>query len=219
MSRLLWRILALLPACGTAVKAHEYWACLEDHQGQLEMRICSGHAFPESDLLLAERLLAETAFVRPDGVVVPVKPVAANKYWRAEFAAEGPGVWTAAFALKRPPEEEPFFRGRCLRVRGGADDPARYAMGKGLEIVPQAPLSRLKEGEAFAVALRWDGHPIEGKIMVTPENGSVMFFSTGRQRPAELKLPKAGWYLLTASHGGKSFALTIQVPDGAAEDP
>jgi hypothetical protein len=170
-------------------------------------------------MLLSGRLLAETVVMDPQGASAPFKPEATNKAWVASCACDRPGVWSAAFELKKPQEEAPLYRGRCLLVVGGADDPSRYAAAKGLEIVPKAPLSVLKPGSLLPVAIHLDGLPIEGKIAVTPANGTIAFFSTGKDRPAEIRLPSAGVYLLTASHRGQTFALTFSVATPAGHPP
>jgi len=181
--------------------------------------ICSGHGFPRSDILLAERLLADMEIVGPGGESVSYKPTAQEKTWIADVAFDKPGVWVVSFALKKPQEEHPVYQGRCLIVLGGQDDPNHYASGKGLEIVPGAPLSSLKLGDALPISIRLDGTAVEGKIAVTPEKGSASFLSRGRDRPAQLRIQSAGAYLLTTSHKGKTFALTFSVaaPPGAGE--
>lgn len=108
-----------------------------------------------------------------------------------------------------------MFRARGLAVIGDADEPARYATGKGLEIVPKAPLSTLRKGDSLPVDIRLDGKPIEGKIAVTPAQGAVAFYSTGRERPANIKLASGGTYLLAVSHRGRSFALTFTIRESA----
>ncbi len=194
-----------------AAGAHEHWILIQRKNGKAVLQIGSGHCFPVSDLRLAERLLTETVILHPSGGTTNFKPVASDTTWMAEWMCDTPGVWSAAFALKKPQDEEPFYRARALLIVGEADDPSRYAIGKGLEIVPQTALSALKPGDTLRVAIHENGAPIEGKITVTPEAGRVAFLSTGQGRPAEVKLPSAGAYLLTTSRRGRTFALTVTV--------
>jgi hypothetical protein len=209
---------ALLAA---AALGHEHWIVLGEPGagGRAEIRIGSGHGFPHSELLLAERLLAGTEIVAPDGKAQAYKPTAEAKTWTAAAFLDKPGVWGASFSLKKPQESAPLYRGRCLRVVGGSDDPARYACGKDLEIVPGAPLSTLKTGDLLPVSIRVDGTQVEGTVAVTPEKGVAALLSTGRNRPAQVRITAAGLYLLTATHKGRTFALTFFVPAAAAVAP
>lgn len=196
---------------------HEHWIVTDVSgtagNGLARIRICSGHNFPQSDLLLAERLLSETVVVGPDGKSVLYKPHPRDKTWTADVAFDKPGVWMVSFALKKPQESDPLFRGRSLLVLGPLDDPSRYAQKKGLEIVPGAALSTLKIGDTLPVSILVDGSPVEGKIAITPEKGSVSFLSTAKDRPAQLKIAAYGACLLTVSHKGRTFALTFTIAD------
>lgn len=208
----LWMTAALLSA--TVACAHEHWILVEagaTAAGPRKVRICSGHSFPASEIRLAERLLTDMEVVGPGGGATAFKPAGQGNSWEADVTFDKPGVWYASFALRKPQEDQPLYRGRCLIVVGGRDDPARYAGGKGLELVPGASLGSLKPGDTLPVSIRMDGAPIEGKISVAPENGAVSFISTGRDRPAQIRIGKAGAYMLAASHKGKTFALTFTV--------
>lgn len=205
--------------CATAAAAHEHWVTVawrDSGNGRATVRICSGHSFPEGDILLAERLLSDTAITGPGGEATPYKPMAREKTWTADVAFDKPGVWVASFSLKKPQEDAPVYRGRCLTVVGGRDDTARYASKMGLEIVPGAPLSSLKSGDTLPVSILMDGTPVEGKIAVTPERGSASFLSTGKDRPAQLRISSAGAYLLSVSNKGKTSALTFTVTEAPA---
>lgn len=37
--------------------------------------------------------------------------------WTADVAFDKPGVWVASFSLKKPQEDAPVYRGRCLTDR------------------------------------------------------------------------------------------------------
>lgn len=214
MRRASWMV-PLLVLSAHAAMGHEHWIVMTATDGQAAVCLCSGHGFPSSEIRLAERLLVETVAIDPAGVVRPFTPLAGDTAWTASFPCEKPGVWVASFALKRPQEDEPLYRARCLSVVGGTDDPTRYASGKGLEIVPLAPVSDLVPGSSLPVAIHRDGVPIDGRVAVTPEKGAVSFYSTGKARPAEIKLASGGVHLLTASHKGRTFALTFSVAERA----
>lgn len=209
--------------CTTAVTlAHDHWIVAETPapgEARTVLRICSGHGFPESDVRLAERLLANAVLVRPDGNVIPLRPAAQGKAWVSAVPLDEPGVWTASFVLQRPQTDKPFHRARCLIVVGERDDPDRYATGEGLEIVPGAALSRLTPGDVLPLSIRRDGSPVPGTISVIPEKGRASFLSASETRPAQLRISRPGAWLLTVSHEGTSFALTFavapQIPAGA----
>jgi len=204
---------ALFLLCASVVLAHDNWLIVEYplsvSQSLAKVQICSGHGFPESELLIAERLLVEMEVTGPDGKSVPYKVTAQDKKWTADVMFDKPGVWVVSFALKKPQAAEPLYRGRNLVVVGRSDDTLRYACKKGLEIVPGSALSALKAGDMLPLSITLDGAPLEGTISVTPEKGSASFLSTGKDRPAQLKIASSGMYLLTASNGGKTFSLTF----------
>ncbi|OGV68420.1 MAG: hypothetical protein A2283_19370 [Lentisphaerae bacterium RIFOXYA12_FULL_48_11] len=209
----------ILPAffvfSASMVFAHEHWVLVDypssDGGNAARVQICSGHSFPKSEILLAERLLADMEASGPDGKTKFFKPTAMDKSWMANISLDNPGVWVVSFALKKPQATEPLYLGRTLVVVGAKDDPSRYACRKGLELVPAMPLSALKTGDILPLSVTMDGAPMEGTIAVTPDKGSACFLSTSKERQAELKIKGPGNYLLTVSSGGKTFSLTFKV--------
>lgn len=209
------------PAVGVALvvsasaMAHEHWMLAEPAApaagAAVSVSICSGHAFPKSGILLAERLLDGVALAGPDAVSIAMKPESRHGVWAATVTPPAPGVWRAEFSLRRPQQDEPIHRSRCLVIAGGKDDPAAYAGGQGIEIVPKMAVSALKPGDVLPLEIRIDGAPAAGKITAMPEKGSVSFLSAGKERPAELKIAASGWYLLGVSHQGRTFTLTFAV--------
>ena len=218
MSRFVRWILGFCLLASTTL-AHEHWILLERDGDCASVRICSGHAFPASEMQLAERLLTGTVLIDPEGVAASFPPKAEGLFWRADVTCDRPGVWAAEFALQRPLETAPLHRGRSLLIAGALDDPARYADGKGLEIVPLAPLSGVKPGDYLSVALHLDGVPMAGRIAVTPVDGPIAYYSTGRNRSADIRLRSSGAYLLTTTHRGRGFSLTFSVPPAGESLP
>lgn len=202
-----------------AASAHDHWLLAEPAYpaagAEIRLSVCSGHAFPASEILLGEKLLAGTALLGPAGAPVPYKPERGASAWSA-VATPAAGVWRAEFALQKPLQEAPLHRSRCLVVAGGRDDPSAYADGRGIEIVPRCAVSTLKPGDLVPLDLRLDGAPASGRITVTPEKGGVSFLSAAKDRPAELKVGVPGWYLLCVSHQGRTFSLTFRVRDAGA---
>lgn len=204
------------PMLATAASAHEHWLLAEPAYpaagAEVRLAVCSGHSFPRSEILLGEKLLAGTVLSGPAGASVPYKPERGDTAWGA-VAAPAAGVWRAEFTLQKPLQDAPLHRSRCLIVAGGQDDPAAYADGKGIEIVPRLAVTVLKPGDVLPLDVRLDGAPATGRITVTPEKGGVSFLSAGKDRPAELKVAASGWYLLGVSHQGRTFSLTFRVRD------
>ncbi len=212
-------VAAALAFAGSA-SAHEHWILAEPAYpaagAPVSVAICSGHAFPKSEILLGAKLLAGTVLAGAQGQPVAFKPEADGSRWVAKATPAGAGVWRAEFALQKPLQDSPIHRSRCLVVAGGKDDPSAYADGKGIEIVPRGAVSGLKPGDVIPLEICIDGKPAAGKITVMPEKGGVSFLSTGRDRPAELKIAAPGWYVLGVSNQGRTFSLTFFVPAAGA---
>ncbi len=217
------RTIILAAAAGTLLSvpavAHEHWILAEPAypQAGAEVRLTlgSGHSFPASEIVLGEKLLVGTAMSGPAGAPVPYEPARGETAWGA-VATPTAGTWRAEYALQKPMQDAPLHRSRCLVVAGGKDDPAAYADGKGIEIVPRRAVSGLKPGDRVPLDLRLDGAPASGRITVAPERGGVSFLSAAKDRPAELKVGSPGWYLLGVSHQGRTFTLTFHVRDAGA---
>lgn len=202
-------------AVSTPAMSHEHWMLAEPAApaagAAVTVSICSGHGFPKNEILLAERLLDGVALAGPGGASIAMRPESRDGAWRATVTPPSAGVWRAEFSLKRPQQDEPIHRSRCLVIAGGKDDAAAYAGGRGIEIVPKAAVSAVKPGDVLPLEIRIDGAPAAGRITVMPEKGSVAFLSAAKDRPAELKIADPGWYLLGVSHQGRTFTLTFAV--------
>ncbi len=213
-------VVAAVWSLSAPVMAHEHWMLAEPAApaagAAVNVSICSGHGFPKGEILLAERLLDGVALAGPGGVAVAMRPESRDGAWRATVTPPSTGVWRAEFSLKRPQQDEPIHRSRCLVIAGGKDDAAVYADGRGIEIVPKSAVSALKPGDVLPLEIRIDGAPTAGKITVMPEKGSVAFLSAAKDRPAELKIAAPGWYLLGVSHQGRTFTLTFAVAQSGA---
>ncbi len=206
---------ALLLAASFA-RGHDHWVLVDAAAGEGGVRgisIGSGHRFPESETLLARRLLADMEIVAPDGRAKPFGPEAHDHAWVASGMFEAPGVWIVSFALRRTPRAEPVHRGRAILVLGKEDDPSRYTKGEGLEIVPLEALSGLSPGDALPLTIMRDGGAIGSTIAVRPENGRSVFITAAADRPALMRVERSGAYLLTVTDRGQTFSLTFRVRD------
>lgn len=207
------RILAAITLPMLQAAAHEPWIYIVPDDRGARIEIGSGHAFPRSEVLIAERLVAEAVVVNPEGQSLPLRLEARDKVWGASVSPLTPGVWCAFVALKRAQDQESVFYGRALLVVGGQDDPTRYSTGRGLEIVPKTAVSGLQPKGSLPVEIHLDGASVAGTIRLTLERGCGGFFTTERDRPAIIPLKTAGAYLLTTSHKGKTFALMFAISD------
>lgn len=213
-----WLLVLFVLFSGIAY-AHEHWILTDaatDADGTITFRIGSGHRFPDSDTLLAERLLVETIVTAPNGKAQPLNTGIHDRFRTGTVRCDQPGTWAFSFALQRPRQTEPLHRGRCILVNGGKDDPVRYTNGTGLEIAPGAALSEMFPGATLPLRILHDGHPIGGAISVTPENGPSFFLSTTSARPAQLPIRQPAAWLLTVTDRGRTFSLTFRTPPAPA---
>lgn len=213
IGRLLLAATLLLPA--TTALAHEHWidAGPARVEAGLELSILvgSGHDFPESLGALPDRVVDRLEVLPPAGEPFLLETLSGEKSRTGRLPVPAPGVYRLRLVLKQPKAAEPAFEAAALVVVGDADDPGRYGLGSGLELVPAAPIGALRVGAKLPVSLVRDGRPIQGRISILAEQGGIRHLSTESERPAEIRLPKPGRYLLTASDEGRGCSLVLRV--------
>lgn len=193
--------------------SHDHWIRMgdPDEHGKAEVRIESGHDFPGGEMQLPRRLLKAATLIDPEGKARDLELRSEEGCWKADVFLDRPGVWLARFALQRARDAAPIYTGTHLHVAGQVDDPSRYAVGEGLEIVPLDPVSGLQPGKTLRLELRDNGRAVDGRLTAISEKGRSVTLSTVPGRPAELRIGSAGAWLLTASHAGRGCSLTFVI--------
>lgn len=206
--------------CTLPLYAHEHWILLRapGSDGKATVAIASGHSFPDSEMLLSEKVLYAASVTAPDGVTAPLALSPADQRWVGTVDLDRGGVWMASFELRRPRQKTSVYHGRSLLI-AVTDNPEQYVLNQGLEIRPGSMLSALTPGDTFPLFLLMDGEPVAGRIAITPEAGVTSYLSTSRDRPAMLLIRRPGAYLLTATKGGVTFSLTFSVAPEAHKEP
>ena len=205
--------------CVSTVWAHEHWIDTDcfcpDAGGRVTVHICSGHYYPKSSFALKNNVLESVTLRGPDGKAVTVTTVENAKQRTGNLALDSEGVHVVSFTLKRPRAKEPSYEGKALLVVGSkTDDTSRYALGMGLELVPGKPVSGLTPGDELPVYLRMNGAPLSGMLSISAEGGKTSSLRTEPDRPASIRLRKAGRHLVTASHEGRGCSLVFMVREG-----
>lgn len=196
--------------------AHEHWIDADrfyPRAGEtVTVHVCSGHYFPKSSLALSEKVLEGATARGPDGVPAAMTTTQTEKRRTASLAAATEGVYVLGFSLKRPRAKQPNYEGKAIVVVGaGTDNAARYGTGTGLELIPGKPVSALRPGDELPVSIRLDGEPVAASVSVTAERGRTRSLSVTRERPAFIRLPKPGPYLVTTSLKGRGCSLVFMV--------
>jgi hypothetical protein len=208
--------LALLPADGLA---HEHWIDVEsfcpDPGETVEVNIASGHYFPKSAHVLKDEVIDGLRVFRSGADPVLLESTVRDDVRRASLAVSKAGVHIIHLTLKRPRAKQPSFEAKAIIIAGAsADDPKKYATGKGLELIPQAALSGLNPDAKLPIVLAMDGEPIGGSLEIVPENGKSAFLSTSAASPAMIPVRTVGKYLVTAHAGGRGCSLVFEVRPG-----
>lgn len=218
-----WCAVAVL-ALTAPVRAHEHRIDLDDFYPAAgstnAVYVRSGHYFPKSVLTLSEKVMRGLSVRLPDGQARSVVVEAGEHQWEGSLGPLAGGTHVFSFALKRARAAEPNYQGKAILVTGpGSDDPAAYALGAGLELVPQLPVSYLAPGQELPVLLVLDGVPIAGDLAIVPEGGRTTTAKCAPGEPAVVSVRRAGRHLITASVKGRGCSLVFSVrePEETAE--
>ncbi len=210
------RCAALLCLCAATAGAHEHWMDGDDFYpvtgSTVCVHVCSGHYFPRSSFALKDHVLESVTARGPDGAAAAVATVKEEKQRTGILAMDSEGVHVVTFTLKRPRAKEPSYEGKVLFVVGSqSDDTSRYALETGLELVPGKPVSALTPGDELPISLRLNGALLAGTLSISAEGGKTSSLRTEPNRPASVRLRKAGRYLVTASHEERGCSLVFMV--------
>lgn len=223
MKRFIVIIAVLICSYARIVSAHEHWVDTENFYPvvgkELKIFICSGHSFPESSIVLKNRVLHDTEVIKPDRTTESYETAEDGKQRSAELTFDSQGTYIVGFALKQPQMKEPMYWAKAIIVAGGRDDNEDlYSVGKGLEIVPGGKISALKKGDKLPLVVLYNDIQVVARLSILPEKGKSVTLSTTSERSASLTLPQEGRYLITSSYKGRSCSLTLAVRKAGAQE-
>lgn len=207
-------VAAFLAGAGVSASAHDIWidaATFVPAPGaSVEIAIASGHDFPASAVAVKDDVLALVEMRTPAGTGTVATTVRGTKRV-ASIVAESAGPVVLRAVMQRPRARSPAVEAKAILVCGGLDDAAFYAVGSGLELVPEAAVSSLRPGGAVGVRLLLDGKPIAGALHAVCEAGGSDHLRATETAPARVPLRKPGRYLVSAEADGRSCSLVFVV--------
>jgi len=217
------KLIAIVPIlyCWVA-SAHEHWIDCDNYYpavgDKTKLRICSGHDFPKSDIVLKEHVLYRTIVVKPEGETISYKTIEYDQHRLAETNFDTAGVHIVMFELKKPQMKEPLYYAKSIIVVGGKNDKEQlYSIKNSLEIVPGKTLTSIAMGDELPLIVLYEGKQVNARISIMPENGKSTTLNTTSDRQAQLKISSSGRFLLTAGYKGKSCSLTFAVRNTGTE--
>lgn len=206
-----WTALFLC-SCALVAHAHDWWIIADPPRPEpghaIRFEIGGGHAFPESDTLLAERLLYSTFISGPSGRT-DVEFSAGALIHEVTASLDAPGLYRAVFLIQRPGDDKPIITGTTLLPVGGVDNASEYAHGEGLEIVPLTRLSDWQPGGDVAVEVRWNGTVVPALIRLERATGRSIRMRSAPDRPAVFTRWIKELVLFITEHQGQTATLTI----------
>jgi len=156
----------------------------------------------------------------PGGKTRSVQTAPAGKQRSGAVSLNEVGVHIVRLTLQRPRAPRPSYEAKTLLLTQGAqDDPTRYAVGRGLELVPGQPISRLAQGDTLALFVLLDGKRVSASIEALAEGGRNVFLKATEAQPALLKVSGSGRYLVTGSIKGRGCSLVFMVRSAGKETP
>ncbi len=207
-------LMSVLLSLGAQQAGAHYWWILATSAGpapgeSVRLEVGGGHGFPESDTLLAERLLHAARVVGP-GMDESLTFVAGDTLRVADVSLPESGVYRAEFEVQRPGDARPLIMGRTLILTGDGDDVDAYATGEGLEIVPTTKLSAWAKGEDLQLEVRLDGEVVPAMIRLERAGERPVRLRTAPGRPADFTRWVEGPSLFVVEHEGQTVTLTVR---------
>jgi hypothetical protein len=204
--------------------AHEHWVDVDDFlpapDASVTVSICSGHYFPKSSFALKDEVLHAVELLAPNGRATAVQTTVTDRQRTGTVRLEPEGVYILRVALKRPRARKPSYEAKAILIAGeGSDDATQYAIGRGLELVPSRVLSELKPGDELPLVFLLDGRRVAGSLEASVEGGKSVFLKAKTDKPAALRLTRAGRCLVTANVQGRGCSLVFRVPASRKEAP
>ncbi len=205
-----------------AARSHEHWFDPGDFYpaagAATSFRVCSGHHYPESAFAVKDEVLCGVILAAPGGGTSKVPTTRGETSHAGSFTAATEGVHILSLALKRPGAADTSFELKAIIVAGGKDDPSVYSTGKGLEIVPLAPLAAAAAPCEIPCGILLDGERIEGSLTLFDGSGGSVALKADRESPAIAAVSRAGMYLIVAQATGRECSLVFEVRKGEGKE-
>lgn len=219
--RWLWRsrpfllLNVLAWAFTTAAAAHDFWIDAESLRpapgSTITVYIRGGHYFPSSELALADRLIGEFAVRRGDADRALDSRID-GKQRIASIDITTHQTHRIALRIRRPQQHDPIAWATLLLIpAGGESDPATYARGSGLEIVPRARIEDARKGHAFPFSILRDGAPIRATFQIQAADGGTTWLESDEHEPALFMPRKSGRHLAIVTDRTQTATLVFEV--------
>ena len=192
--------------------AHDWWIratpAYPEAGETVHLEIGGGHSFPDSESLLAARLLQQTSVSGADyEKELAFSP--GDQAHSTSITFDKPGTYRVSFTVQRAGAGRPIMVGRTLLVVGGVDDSSEYKDGDGLEIIPLTPLLEWKDGGEIQVEVQWNGEVVPANIRVVRDQARTLRMRSAPDRPAAFSDWVSGPVLFIAEHRGTSATLVV----------
>lgn len=201
----------VLLLCAGPVMAHDFWIDVARDgwapEEGVHLFIGGGHYFPNSDTLLADRLVERFAVRMPGGSWIEPERREDGAQWRATAKLDAAGWYLAELSIRRPRAPSPDYVARSFFSLGDAGEaPSFPKTGTGLEIVPEYRSA----GDRTEVRLRvtQDGTPVSARLVIQPAGGGVRRARVLEDQPYTLAVDR-DQYLIVTSTGRETASLVL----------
>ena len=193
------------------VFAHDSWIDFSDpgnalSEGQLTVKISNGHAFPESKIAIAERVINYFKVIKPDGKIISLKTYVQGNYRAAQIKPVKEGTYILMAGLKNPPR---YFLKSVVSIKKCTKTDLKT--GEDFENVPEKCLMNLRKGERVVLTVFFKGKPVQSPLSFSINGTKNFSTSTDRKGNYELSIRSNGKYLVTSSLKGKTCSLTFEI--------
>lgn len=196
--------------------AHDFWLDADslriENSGPVTVWVRGGHYFPASAIALADRLVAALTVEIPGEAPQSLATEAGSKERRGSFTPDPARLQRLSLVIQQPRQATPTAWARLYIVPvNTATDPATYAAGTGLEIVPRTKLETIAVNTPIAFEVLRDGKPVAARIEFVAAAGGTGWASAKPEKPGEFIARKSGRHLALVSEGGQTATLVFEV--------
>ena len=199
-------ILAGGVVCVAAVRAHDYWVdagTLRPHpEEELSVWVTGGHRFPEVELPLNPRLLRDVSLVTADRdrTAIEVHVGEDRRHLGLVTVPDEPGAYLLEMTIQHPRQERPRYMGRAILVTPGAKTgPSDYAIGHGLEIVPETSLDKFPADGELPLSVLKNGESRSATLTVYPSGERPVVARAAEDHPARIAIDPGRKYLVVSA--------------------